>query len=206
MNKVNYPLGTKFNHLTLIEVLPSKNWRSRWKVRCDCGKEKEISAGNVYRGLSKSCGCLKDKLCKQRFSKHNLTETKEYAAWSKMKSRCYNKNCPKWESYGGRGIKVCDRWLHDAKQFVEDMGPRPGSEYSVERIDVNGDYEPSNCKWILMKDQGKNKRNTGRFIKEANALGVCRGTIYSRIYRGYTLDQATTSPKRTGPKPQFRND
>lgn len=102
---------------------------------------------------------------------HGMRHTPEYMAWSHLKDRCNNANSPDFSHYGGRGIKVCDKWLNSFKSFFEDIGERPSSAYSLERIDVNGDYEPRNCKWATREEQSVNRRAFKN--NTSGTTGVC---------------------------------
>lgn len=126
----------------------------QWLCLCYCGNYCLYSTPKLRhtKWPAKSCGgCYLDKKYK-----------KEYHTWENMNDRCYNTNRAGYKNYGGRGIEVCQRWRQDFLFFLEDMGLAPGSCYSIERIDVNGNYEPSNCKWILNIFQNSNKRSTKR--------------------------------------------
>jgi len=160
-------IGDKINRLTLVEYLPSKKGHKMGKFICDCENEKICRLTGVIKENTKSCGCLNTelitKLGKDAFihgaSIHGK-QTPEYRAYTKLKQRCYNKNNPKYPIYGARGIKVCDRWLESFVNFLEDMGKRPLDKTSIDRIDVNGNYEPSNCRWSDEQIQASNKQNT----------------------------------------------
>lgn len=95
---------------------------------------------------------------------HNQTDSPEYNTWMSMKQRCLNPNAPNYDLYGGRGIKICDRWVNSFEDFLSDMGYKPSSKHSIDRIDVNGDYEPSNCKWSTNEEQQNNKRNSVKIL------------------------------------------
>ena len=135
--------------------------------------------------------------------RHGLRKSDEYRIWRHMRTRCENANDPAYKYYGQRGIKVCERWL-DFKNFYEDMGKRPSKAYSIDRIDFNGDYEISNCRWATMKTQQRNRSNNVRFtynnvtasLAELCELHGCKyTTVHMRMSKGATLEQALT-PKR----------
>ncbi len=150
-------IGIKINRLTCIgEALPrSKN--TYIQCLCDCGNEDEVQLSLWRSNKWKSCGCLALELSQRSFPKHGLSYTVEYSIWAGMMARCYNKDNRLYHRYGGRGIKVCDRWKDSPKNFVEDMGLRPNSELSIDRINNDGNYESSNCRWATFLEQQKNK-------------------------------------------------
>lgn len=156
--------GQKFERWTVIKPTKNKNG-IMWKCVCECGNIGIVQGGSLRNRRSKSCGCLKNDIVRQitiqRNTTHNLSETKAHSIWKNMKNRCLNKNYNRFKNYGGRGIKVCDRWKNSFANFFQDTGECP-QNYSIERINVNGNYCPENCKWILFSEQAKNKRNTKR--------------------------------------------
>ena len=155
-------IGEKYGMLTVVEKL--KN--SLYIFSCDCGNKEFIrKGGDVKSGKIKSCGCLF----------HNLTNSKEYKSWRSMKQRCYCPNNPDYHNYGGRGITVCDRWLESFESFYEDMGerPEPKKDYSLDRINVNGDYCKENCRWATAEEQSNNTRET-IYIEYKNQILTAR--------------------------------
>jgi hypothetical protein len=159
-------INHKFGELTILNetIKRSKSRGKYYLCKCSCGNIKEILGNSLKLGNTKSCGCFhKEKAKIQGLSnkKHgecsNYQVTKEYTTWISIKQRCNNKNNKNYNNYGGRGIKVCDRWLNSFENFLEDMGRKPKG-YSIERINNNGNYEPNNCKWIPINKQYENKR------------------------------------------------
>lgn len=140
--------------------------KHHWEARCHCGKIFTIAGESLKRGGTKSCGCLKNKLISQSSTRHGQTGKAEYLSWQHMKARCLKRTDPGYHRYGGRGIKICDRWLRSFENFFADMGRKPAPRYSIERINNDGNYEPSNCKWATAKEQANNTR------KVYNAKGV----------------------------------
>ena len=154
--------GQRFGKLIVLERAENRIRKSGrqdvvWESKCDCGNSKNIRSTSLLQGLTKSCGCIAIEKVKNLNLSHNMCQIKEYKAWSKLKSRCYTKTDNKYYAYGARGIKVCDRWLESFDNFYKDMGDAPTKKHSIDRIDVNGNYEPSNCRWATNKVQSNNK-------------------------------------------------
>jgi len=157
--------GKIFGRLTVVRRIYSKNlpdWKKKqpqWLCLCECGKTVTKHGRYLRDGDTQSCGCIETEGLIKRNTVHGLTGTVEYSAWNSAKVRCYNPNNIKYPDYGGRGIKMCKRWLMGFEYFLSDMGKRPSRRYSLDRINVNGNYEPSNCRWATRKQQAQNKRN-----------------------------------------------
>ena len=152
---------------------------SIWQCRCECGKTSTAYGYNLKSGKSRSCGCtIAPALLKANIT-HGMYNAPEHRVWTGIKTRCFNSNEKSWKYYGGRGITVCDRWLGENgfANFIQDMGPRPTPQHSIEREDVNGNYEPSNCVWATREEQVLNKQNTLRILhggKEVPLKTVCK--------------------------------
>ena len=166
-------MGQRFGSLVVLEFagLDKGNNGALWVCQCDCKVETRVVVhGHKLRsGHTTSCGCRKTINRTQRVhTTHGDTvggETKEYRAWISMKNRCTNPKCRFWKRYGGRGIKVCDKWLYSFENFLADVGraPGPGRGWSIDRMDNDGNYEPGNVKWATRKEQRQNQsRNKER--------------------------------------------
>lgn len=157
--------GAKYNYLIVIdEYKGDKATRAAlWNCKCVCGKIVVKSGWSLRTGESQSCGCMMRKAVSERFKKHGHTVgySPEYRAWHHMKERCYNPKNKRYSDYGGRGIAVCNEWVGSFEVFLKDMGPRPSSDYSLDRFPNNdGNYEPSNCRWATRVQQMNSRRNT----------------------------------------------
>ena len=155
--------GKKFGRLTVLR----KDGRDRhgmrlWECACDCGKIIKTRKGALTSGRSKSCGCFNIEGRIQRATKHGMHLSPEYTAWRHMIDRCKNIKNKHFDDYGGRGITVCERWHNSFENFYADMGPRPSQKHSIDRIDNNCGYEPSNCRWATATTQALNKRKQMR--------------------------------------------
>lgn len=186
-----------------------------WNCVCDCGREVVVWGANLRSGNSKSCGCLGRENLRASKTSHGKAHTREYHVWLTMKSRCLNPNNQKYADYGGRGIKVCDRWL-DFDAFYDDMGDRPSDAHSIDRIDNDGDYCPENCRWATTSQQQRNKRSScvlawnGKeqtAVEWAAELGISQAVIASRLYRGWSVERTLTTPvKPRNDKPTETSD
>ncbi len=200
MSRIIDLTGQRFGRLTVIRRGPSGTQRhARWWCECDCGKACSLAfSTNLLKGHTKSCGCLA--------KPHGGWRTPEYKAWGSLRHRCSNPNARNYYLYGGRGIRVCDRWA-SFENFLADMGPRPSSGHSIDRLDVNGNYEPGNCAWRTCSQQQRNKRNSlfithngeTLHVREwAERTGIHTDTLRCRILKlKWSTDRAFSMPQHT---------
>lgn len=197
--KVPMVKGLRFVRLEVIDPTPIKKNRNHYCLcQCDCGTKKIININEMRRGKVKSCGCLG---AIGGAKTHGKTKTRIYRIWISMKSRCNSPKSGGYEYYGARGIKIHKKW-ETFEGFYEDMGDPPSPLHSLDRINNNGDYELSNCRWATPKQQSRNKR-TSRLIEwEGQKLTLADwserynlndSTVLCRLKRGWTLDQAFTT-------------
>ncbi len=159
MNKVVNLTGKRFGKLMVVEWAGSSKYRyATWLCQCDCGTVTKVLSGSLVSGHTRSCGCLRKRASRTRRLTHGQCGTSTYNTWINMKARCAKVGHLDYKHYGGRGITICDRWLHSFENFFTDMGPKPSSELSIDRIDNNGHYEPGNCRWATAKQQRANQR------------------------------------------------
>ncbi len=195
------PIGNRFGRLVVQYPAQRKGY---WVFLCDCGTTKESLGSNIASGKISSCGCYRNEASAARKLRHGLTETKEYRSWCHIKNRCYNPNNPFYKHYGGRGIGMCERWRDSFESFLEDVGPAPSGQHSIDRVDNDGDYEPGNVRWADRMTQAGNKSNRRVFTYQgesktlpewARSLGISRNTLLSRIYLyQWPVDRALSEP------------
>ncbi len=193
--------GIKKNRLTFISFdhihyTPKGKKIPYWLCKCDCGNTIIVSSKDVVGGHTKSCGCFQKEQASKAQKVHGESNTRLYYIWENMRKRCYNKRSTKYKDYGARGIIVCDEWKDDYQAFsiwAKENGYK--DSLTIDRIDVNGNYEPSNCRWATPEQQADNKRNnhkieingeifTPKQLSEMYSIPI--KTIYQRIYRGDT--------------------
>jgi hypothetical protein len=175
MSRILDLTGKRFGKLVVVEYAGlNDKGKSIWKCKCDCGKE-HIAQGSALKiGSIKSCGCYnleqvqKAHTKKGYFTKNGVMPP-EYRVWYAIKQRCFNPNNKDYSNYGGRGVTMYDKWADDFEVFFKDVGQRPGKGYTIDRIDVNGNYEPGNCRWVTMKVQSNNRRSNKHIVIN----GVC---------------------------------
>lgn len=191
--------GNRYGRLAVLQLVPAPDTvkekrQGFWLCRCDCGNTVVANGSNLRRGDTVSCGCFnRDYEAKQRKKPKRFHGLPEYDIWNHMKRRCYNPNDANYHLYGNRGITVCREWRESFEAFYVCVGPRPSPDHTIDRIDVNGNYEPCNVRWATPKEQAYNKRNNvmltyqGRThpLREwAREVGIHPGTAYGRYRRG----------------------
>ena len=200
-------IGQKFGRLTVIDRAEKyKDGHAMWLCRCECGTEKVILEKCLKNGKTKSCGCLRKEITVKRLTKHGLNNIRLYDIWSGIKQRCYNSKRKGFGIYGGRGIIMCDEWENNFMSFYDwAMANGYADNLSIDRIDVNGNYCPENCRWATFKEQMNNMR-TNRFLtyngethtmaEWGKILNISDCTLYSRLKRGWTVEKTLSTPVR----------
>lgn len=184
--------GQRFGKLLVLHKAPQIGYLKRWYCWCECGELRVVYQCHLRKGATRSCGC--------RRVMHGATQTPEFQAWISMKKRCL-----RHIHYAGRGIKVCDRWANSFAAFLEDMGPRPTPNHSLDRINNDGHYEPGNCRWATATQQARNTRavlmityqgRTACLVEWASHLGLHRVTLKKRLEK-WDRNRALTEPPHT---------
>ena len=187
----------KYGRLVVVGVEGSV--RLKHECVCDCGKVVFVRLCSLRSGNTKSCGCLRADAVSRRFSKHGLVWTKEYTSWQLMKDRCYNKKNKTYRYYGGKGIRVCSEWKNDFPKFLLDMGKKPSSDFSIDRIDGLKNYNNENCRWATKTEQVRNRKNTIKINYEGverplaewcEILNLDYTKTYKRLWRGWDINRS----------------
>ena len=190
--------GVRFERLVVTRRANIKSLKPKWEYLCDCGNTGIANASDLRSGHHRSCGCLH----RDCMTSHGLSRSPTYKIWTFMVQRCTNPRATGFCYYGGRGITVCARW-QSFEAFVADMGEQPGPRWSIDRIDVNGNYEPSNCRWLTMQAQQLNRRNNRRVTLEGRTqtvkewcdeLGINEELFRGRLKIGWTPDRIVSTP------------
>lgn len=195
----------RFSRVVALEDV-GKNIHDKrlWKCRCDCGKEFVVVGAALTSGNTKSCGCYMREVTGNRTRTHGMSHTPEYHCWHDMVRRCTNPECDSYPDYGGRGIKVCDRWL-EFENFFADVGLRPSKSHTLDRIQNDGNYDPSNCRWTTQERQNRNTRNTVLWTYQgetlpvldwADRLGIPGNLLRCRVQRGWPEDWCLNGPPK----------
>jgi hypothetical protein len=207
-------IGQTFGRLTVIGnapnyVSPGGQRHSQWLCRCECGIEKILKGSDLRSGAIKSCGCWNSEVTTRRNTTHGMAKrgqrNRAYEVWAGMRQRCTNPADQDWHSYGGRGIAVCERW-QSCEAFYADMGEPPNGT-SLDRVDVNGDYCPENCRWATAAEQARNKRGNVWIVHKGQRMvlqdaarmeGVSSAMVNSRRKAGWPQAMWFLPPGRRG--------
>lgn len=195
--------GQQFGEWFVTNSYKRENKRTYWLCKCSCGYVSWIQYANLMSGNTKRCKRCAAKLVGKKRATHghtkNYRSTSEYYAWRGIKRRCLDPKCPNFNNYGGKGVKVCDRWLNFSF-FIRDMGEKPTPKHQIDRIDPFGDYTPENCRWVTPKENSRNRRKPLRHVcfngqdkplmDWVQELDLNYGTIYNRLKVGKSVQEA----------------
>lgn len=195
-------VGIRYGKLLVLEKVKerTKIGAVLWLCICDCGNTRKAMASNLIAGSATSCGCESYKTRKL----HGMTKTITFKSWDSMKQRCLNEKAPDYHRYGGRGVKICEAWLQSFNNFLKDMGERPEGK-SLDRIDVNGNYEKANCRWATRSEQQRNKTTSVKIewngvsnvpAEWSEIVKIPAKIICNRIKSGWSAEDALTKPVR----------
>lgn len=187
--------GKRFGRLVVLSRHGYGGLAITWECLCDCGSKTVVLGNSLLRGKTQSCGCIRREQLVERNSSHNLSTSRVYSIYQNMRERCYCATSPQYKHYGKRGISVCAEWLSDFQHFYDwAMANGYGEGLTLDRIDVDGNYDPLNCRWVTMKTQQNNRRNN-RFItingitktlaQWADETGINYDTLFGRVSRGW---------------------
>lgn len=202
-------LSVRSGRLTVISFYDKeRNGHKRYLCECDCGNYTVVRDTRIRNHETKSCGCISKEHLIEYNTKHGLSNSPLYPIYQGMMSRCYNPDLDGYHRYGGRGIKVCDEWLSDIENFIK-WGKESGFKkgLTLDRIDNDGDYEPSNCRWATVKEQANNRRSnhletykgeTHTIAKWAEKLNIIPDLLYSRLSKGWSFKRAVETPHIKG--------
>lgn len=195
-------IGKKIGRLTVLENVGKENGYTLWRCKCDCGNEKVVSGKYLGKG-TRSCGCLSRELASLRLKTHGQAKTRIYRVYRTMMGRCNNPNAHEYANYGGRGIGVCNEWNTFENFYDWAMQNGYSDELTIDRIDPNGNYEPSNCRFVDMKHQQRNRRNnvnvtyngeTHCLSEWAEIIGIGYGTLLKRRDANWSTEDMLTRP------------
>ena len=205
--------GQRFGRLVAIECIGrTNNGNAKWRCQCDCGNTVDVASYSLQCGNTKSCGCLHDEVRRARAT-HGQSRpgqrSRLYRIWATMKTRCYNENqAYAFGKYGAKGIKMCDEWRDSFESFAKwAMESGYNDSLTIDRIDCHGMYCPENCRWATQQEQQNNRSNNHRITYNGEThtlaewsriLGFGRNVISKRLNRGWTLEQAMTTPQCNG--------
>ncbi len=218
MKNSKYDLvGKRFERLVVVRYITAddregfshKKDPRRWLCKCDCGNELRLRTEQLLEGKAKSCGCYVKEIFHNQTIKnttHGLKGSRLYRIWNNMKDRCYNEKCKDYLNYGGRGIKVCEEWICSFKEFYDwSINNGYSDNLSIDRIKIDGYYEPSNCRWTTNKIQCRNRRNnllleykgqTKSLAEWCEELNLDYHLVHDRLWKKWSVERAFETPKK----------
>lgn len=198
--------GRQFGRWTVLARAETRGGQSRFLCRCACGIEKDVARPTLLNGDSTSCGCYRDEVSGTQSLSHGMSSSPEYKAFAHAKDRCLNPNDKAFAHYGGRGITFHPAWVNDFAAFFAEVGLRPSPEHSLDRIDVDGNYEPGNVRWATAIVQANNKRRNRKIAFDGREMNVSQwaretgipvATLQRRLKMGWSVEQALATPVMT---------